>query len=508
MKKSFLLVILFINVLIFSVLVAANQGTNSDVVNHFLLSQTLNKGVVFLPPDSFLAEFPYFFLLFSLFHYSLATIVIAELGYVFLLFAGFFYFYFVVMKECVDCHNKLFLLLPLLLLANISTFFYRIVTGPWLRYPLFSIFLLSLLLWRKEYVQKAHAAFLLFLFAILLVMDPYYIVIFVIPLLFSYTIILIRQGFTHAASRRIFVFQLSCLFSVILSVFLQLLIQLSGRIHIGTVMAGIASPGRIFYNSWLLLNGILLLFGILPFSVISLINACLLILSIIGLCLFFWQSLKQKKIIGICIFFMFLSTISAYIFSLNVFDIGSTRYLFPLPFLSIFGLAIIGNRIYTKKRFYSIIFISMILFSSCYTFINYTTKYHMLSFKQRFSDNYTLLAFLDEEKLSYGYTFNYWNASINTYLSAEKIKIRTITCDSNQRIAPFYWLSNSSWYESSTFEGKTFVLIGKPLEQVLSCNKNTIQSQFGKPEKELSFSIHNTSYELLIFPYNIAEKFK
>lgn len=72
-------------------------------------------------------------------------------------------------------------------------------------------------------------------------------------------------------------------------------------------------------------------------------------------------------------------------------------------------------------------------------------------------DREKLIALLAEKKLQYGYA-TYWNAGVLSVISNEKSKVRQIQIQ-NGLPMPMRHLSSNRWYQSSSWQGKTFLLL-------------------------------------------------
>lgn len=94
-------ILLLCNSLFFGFLILSSQSTVTDIEEHFLLSQTFSRDLVFLPPDSFLLGFPYLYFIFSLFHYTGTTVIIAGLGFL-AVYLFLYFLLFLCQKICTS----------------------------------------------------------------------------------------------------------------------------------------------------------------------------------------------------------------------------------------------------------------------------------------------------------------------------------------------------------------------------------------------------------------------
>lgn len=401
--------------------------------------------------------------------------------------------------------------IPLFWITNQSPFFYQIISEGYVRYPILSIMLLSLFLWQKIISTTKIRPFILVLFIFIvgcfLRVDPYYTFTFLLPLLVAYFLTRTRK---QLQQRSVLLLPLLIIVGISFSYILADILFLF-HIVIFPLEAGPVNIARFFFNISLFFKGILLLFNALPAafslgSILEFVNIFLLVVGIIGLIIMFRKNFRQRQLIGVFIPLMAVCICVSYIVSNQPIDIESTRYMFPLPFLLVFGQFTILNHLQRYKSLWTL-YVCILIISAIFNFLPSLMSYHYATLKQRYPTNYKLLSILQKQHLKYGYARDYWDASMDTFFSQNTIQIRAVRCLTNT-VAPRYLLTNSSWYDPTTFSGQTFLLLHTSANDYgpFFCTNRMLISQFGHPTKNLSFIIQNEPYKLLIFPYNIAKK--
>ncbi|UXZ55069.1 hypothetical protein LOS15_03265 [Halomonas sp. 7T] len=108
-----------------------------------------------------------------------------------------------------------------------------------------------------------------------------------------------------------------------------------------------------------------------------------------------------------------------------------------------------------------------------------------------------LIALLREHNLVYGYA-SFWNASVNTVLSAGDVNIVGVTIQPDN-ISPFRVLASEAWYRPSFHQGPTFLLLRGEERQHM-------QDQLPEPLAEPS-AVHEVgAFKVLVYDFNIMDK--
>ena len=104
---------------------------------------------------------------------------------------------------------------------------------------------------------------------------------------------------------------------------------------------------------------------------------------------------------------------------------------------------------------------------------------------------------LEQYNLKSGYA-NFWDSSIITVLSEQKVKVRAIAMGEGVGIFP--WGCKRSWYE----EKANFILIRNPEHAEIGVNYENALRIFETPEKEVDFE----NYKILIYDHDISDKLR
>jgi len=108
-----------------------------------------------------------------------------------------------------------------------------------------------------------------------------------------------------------------------------------------------------------------------------------------------------------------------------------------------------------------------------------------------------LISLLREHDLEYGYA-SFWNASVNTVLSAGDVRIAGVNINSDG-ITPFRVLTSEAWYRPSFYRGPTFLILSAQEEKLIS---DHILTLLGQPTV-----IHDVDhFRVLVYDFNIMEK--
>lgn len=110
---------------------------------------------------------------------------------------------------------------------------------------------------------------------------------------------------------------------------------------------------------------------------------------------------------------------------------------------------------------------------------------------------YGLAEFLEDEGLTYGYS-TFWQANAITLISDSEVKVRDVNIDDYGVTARIYQ-SSKEWYKDQPGQKEYFLLVNPNEYQTLV----NIQSPLlMEKTKELSVTINNTEYRVLVFDHN------
>lgn len=511
-KKTYLFVLMLAGflVLLKFILVSIHHGyvLDSDKVAQFLLLKDLFTTKIFFPPDSFLLQFPVYFLVQAIFGYSQWTIVTVTFIHLVVCFFGFAILYFTLFPKKAE---KIVYFLPLMWIFSQSELFFYYVGYPSSRGLEVGLYCIFIALLVKVFSEDIILSAKKWLFWIILVVlsfmffsDPYWGYMLTIPTLFIYALVCVQN-------RKFKYISIPILLAAVLfiAVLLRWILGTSSWFFFYSSDAIFVDYSQFLKNLTIFFEGFLQLFdafffreSVFSFSGITKIcNLLLVVMGIYGLWRLFIDYKEKKLWYGIFLI-TFVVTISSYIFSSKIIDIGSTRYLLLVPFLLTVGLqhlVIISGRV-------SIYILAPLL--SLALLFNISASGYLLEYVPFDSVNgqsTTIVNLLESKNLQYGYG-NYWFANVNTFLSQEKVKIRQVVCSPDGNVTPFKWLSADSWYHPGAYTGDSF-LITERNGGIGSCSSEKINKQFGDSSSSYDLDMGADKIRILVYPYNIASKF-
>jgi len=267
-------------------------------------------------------------------------------------------------------------------------------------------------------------------------------------------------------------------------------------------------PSKIGSNIDLTIKGLLNILDSYPdLHIFSFLNMVLFIVGIYGLFLMFKKGLSDKKhIILLLLPLCFIFTILAYVASGQPIDLATSRYLifivFIIPLGVCYTISIISSRYARVTVTLALTILSLANFVQMYSVFE---SRHKL---QEYDKNQLIIKTVLKHNLRYGYT-SYWNSGINTFLSGNTSKFIQVGCTDN-RVQPHKWLASKSWFDKNSFKGKTFLMIdyeGSLTPELNGCDFMDVIKQFGTPAQIVPIPYLDKNISLIIFDYNIAEKF-
>lgn len=104
---------------------------------------------------------------------------------------------------------------------------------------------------------------------------------------------------------------------------------------------------------------------------------------------------------------------------------------------------------------------------------------------------------LEQYELESGYA-NFWDSSIITVVSRQKVKVRAVTM--GDEVAIFPWGCKRSWYEEKT----NFILIRDPEHVETGVTYENALRIFKTPKQEVDFE----NYKILIYDHDISDKLR
>lgn len=108
-----------------------------------------------------------------------------------------------------------------------------------------------------------------------------------------------------------------------------------------------------------------------------------------------------------------------------------------------------------------------------------------------------LISLLREKNLEYGYG-SFWNASVNTVLSAGDVRIAAVNI-THHKISPFRVLTSETWYRPSFYRGPTFLVLSGEERELM---RDYAPTQLGQPTSV--YDVNN--FRVFVYDFNIMEK--
>jgi len=180
---------------------------------------------------------------------------------------------------------------------------------------------------------------------------------------------------------------------------------------------------------------------------------------------------------------MSIFTVLAFLLSNQPVDIYGIKYLTPFM---IFGTIIFSTKVNIDKLRLKLpmpkpllIVISFLLIE-----IYITTTISLVKDVQPDKTYYQLASFLEKNNLKYGYG-SYWDSSVITVATENKIKIRAVA-SGKSHIHPFMFVSKKDWYTNFKKLSKPFFILFDDSNWGNVNYKNCVNS-FGKPSEVLKF---------------------
>ena len=225
------------------------------------------------------------------------------------------------------------------------------------------------------------------------------------------------------------------------------------------------------------------------FTYIKFINIFILLIGVVILFYILFKFFSLKEVDDIS---ALLSLSVLFVFLANIFTpLNQARYITIIPF-ALYGLIIRNfddiSNLFKNKNCFCVVFIVLCLFS-------FIDKFNSINYKkfdestERMKD---ISNFLIAKKLTYGFS-SFWQSSIFTVLSEDKVKIRHIECIGNN----FYqqnWFCKDLWYNEDTH----FILFDLNGNDCLDQDK--VKKYFGLPNNIYEYN----NYIIYVYDKNIS----
>ncbi len=276
--------------------------------------------------------------------------------------------------------------------------------------------------------------------------DPYSMFIGTLPIVMYSFFNIYRENVTHEIIRNR---NLELIFYSVMATLLAKLsvyaIRVFGGYHAASNQFRFIALDKFSHNIYLLALSLLDItqsnfFGLNIFSLRTIVY----ILHMLTIIFFIYALVRYKfgknPIADVCLI-SGVTTSLCFVLSTQPADVWSSRYLLDIPiFISVIFAS---SEIIYKNKKVSPLLITFALIFTIYFFVD------ILKEKPASLDVYNnVIRTLEKNNLTYGLA-GYWNAAPFTLLSGNHIKVRQVV-NSNGKIVPYMWLSNSSWYSTSS----------------------------------------------------------
>lgn len=476
------------------------QYNSDDVALQTVLSQWARgyHHVATVGSDTFILKAPLYLLLGQLTHNGRSVLLLTGL---ILNVVGFSLFvvslrYFVVRMGGTREH----LVLPLVWLSSLGTYFSYILSNPNLRNIEIGLAFAFLMLMAKyldgELAMGATRLVLcLFAFGLFLYNDPYFLYLVVVPLVVMVGIILMRDGSSPRAIRvGVFLVAGVLVFKVV-----DVLARAAGFQAYGGDVAFI-SLSELGPHVELLIEGILTLFRADFFSKrligFGSVHALLSLAVILALVVFPFQARRVREHgVPWRWFFGLLPAFVAvvFVFSNQTVDAGSTRFLVMVPFLTVLIVALALRATNPRARWLGA---AVLLLAASSNLIASSRSFSRPPASPN-AANYIAIDAARKSGLNKGYA-GYWSSNINTYLSGDRIDFIQVECAAPPRLRPFRWLSDDAILEKPA--SRSFYLYEADTFSI-ACSRDDVIRQFGEPAEVRSI---DAKTELMVFDHDLA----
>ena len=480
---------------------------NSDHISNLLLFPYYFRDKVYLPSDNFMIKYPFYSLVVSLIGINLWSIFAISFFCLLLTHGLYWWFYKkVILLNNVD--SKWWAYVPMttvifggwnLMLHLVHPHLRNIEIG--LLFYILSLFIFGGKL-KPKLVYLLIAVLILVFFS-----DPYYLAVFAAPVIISALIIYYQKH-----DSRYLLISLIVYVAALGGKILEKGLVNTGLFAFDSVRPQISLEAFINNFSHFIPNlhtlvrpGFSAVLNFSTSNIISSLSLAGVIISLLMLGYYFWQGFCKSDFLKLYLGSSAFILIGVTLFS-QLGSFGLYRYYIYLFFLiPTMWLMVISDLWKQKKLIIMNFLLAIFLISALFNTVSFYSVLWQRRTVSGNEDNWQLLKQLKDQNLKYGYA-TFWNASINTYLSSDVIKVRPVHCI-NYQIMPYYRLSTINWYEFAIHHGETFLLLNhKDLRY--GCSFKTIKSQFGKPSRSKTIIFKNQmKFTLLIYDYNIGQVF-
>ncbi|MCL4393083.1 hypothetical protein M1145_02995 [Patescibacteria group bacterium] len=361
------------------------------------------------------------------------------------------------------------------------------------------LFILASFIFFKLFLSKKNYWYLIPLFIsefIYLLSDPFAIWIGAIPIIIA-AIIAILQNRNYLEKGIVAI--VITIINLLLSKISISVIKALGGFHIvAPVPYKFSHLSKIPGRMYLAINSILYYFGSHFFGkklfLLSTMEELIKTLFIVLFIYLVYKIIKSRKIsiINTLLLSAIFLNLSAFIFSNIVHNMSFARYMMPLTVFSLVFIAL--NIVYLLKKkwviYISFLFALFLIFSFIYRVGHFPVSSHIRNEKK-------LVSFLESKNLKYGIG-TYWDSSITTVLSSNKVNVRAVLITQNS-IYPLIWLSSTKWYHPTSNKKFQFFVFGGNKYDKVSHDFTLATFVFGKSYKKY----HIADYTVLVWKHNI-----
>jgi len=482
---------------------------SSDQANAFLEAWDILKGNIFLkgwylPQDNYLFEDDIFYLIaLRIFGFKQYILAIVPAFIYSLTVSAYSYLIFLKLKQ-EESFNLFGFFLGFIIFSLPQSYLFLFLINRSPDHIVTILYLLLIIIFIDKYINPVLSTLsknrgivcvtgIVILESISIVSDPLSLYLGIIPIIlwsaFSY-IKNFKEKDSNQKNKRFLVIIIASIFSIIIETIF---------VHWWSKYAILVKPNisfatydKLLINIKLLVESLLSLFGANFFGLtlykvttfFTLIRLSVFISIFYIVIHTFKEFLKTKKYdINHLLSIMSIFTVLAFLLSNQPVDIYGIKYLTPFM---IFGTIIFSTKVNIDKLRLKLpmpkpllIVISFLLIE-----IYITTTISLVKDVQPDKTYYQLASFLEKNNLKYGYG-SYWDSSVITVATENKIKIRAVA-SGKSHIHPFMFVSKKDWYTNFKKLSKPFFILFDDSNWGNVNYKNCVNS-FGKPSEVLKF---------------------
>jgi hypothetical protein len=249
----------------------------------------------------------------------------------------------------------------------------------------------------------------------------------------------------------------------------------------------------LFTNMANTLHGLLIIFGAdffgqpahRPLTVLALLNA-----AIVGVVVWLlWRSRRDEALVkkpqALWLRFVLLLAVGVLlVVTVSTISVGTStyRYLVLLPYLAVLTLVLapLGAR---RQKVVGVALLVSAVMSVGMMVVRPAVVIPGPVINRGNTDNFQLIAALEKRQLTKGYG-QYWDASINTYLSGNRLTAVPVICGATDQTRPLRWLVAESQFTKPA--SRSFIVYDPLYADQGMCPPVKLIKQFGTPVEQFT----------------------